>query len=243
MKKWLPIIIGWIGIGFIYQEIQKRQAEAEATRLAELSGKPILSIGAKCNPFGDVCCDIEPRCGAIYCDAEDLSQFGDKEFSVALLSHVLEHLDNPDRAQAEAERVADTVIVVTPSPMFPQTWLHPDHKWVYFDDRKIRIRGADMSYCFRQVKPASEMDANEVAKTICLQNGQISWGSQGHSGTPTDVWINPGCPARGKAIGTYHTHPQGTSEPSPQDVEEMVRAGLLFLCVHGDDALSCYRMR
>ena len=61
----------------------------------------------------------------------------DKEFSLALLSHVLEQLDDPDKALAEAERVADNVIVVTPSPIFPQTWLYPEHKWVYFSDRKI----------------------------------------------------------------------------------------------------------
>jgi len=88
-----------------------------------------------------------------------------------------------------------------------------------------------------------KLGANEVARTICLSNGKIKWGREGHSGMPTDVWINPGCPKGGKVIGTYHTHPSGTSEPSPQDVEEMVRAGLPFLCVHGEDALSCYRIR
>ena len=138
MMGWL---LAWLGIGLVHQELGKRRAEAEAVRLSELSGKPILSIGAKCNPFGDVRCDIEAKCGAIYCDAEDLSQFGDKEFSVALLSHVIEHLDDPDRALAEAERVSDNVLVITPNPIFPQTWLCPDHKWVYFDNRKVRIRG------------------------------------------------------------------------------------------------------
>ena len=98
------------------------------------------------------------------------------------------------------------------------------------------------NYCFRQVKPASEMDANEVAKTICLRNGQILWGSQGHSGTPTDVWINPSCPEGGKVIGTFHSHPLGTSEPSPQDINEMLRARLPWLCIQGDDALSCYKL-
>ena len=100
-----------------------------------------------------------------------------------------------------------------------------------------------MSYCFRQIKPASAISANEVARTICLCNDEVMWGHEGHSGTPTDVWINPGCPDGGKAIGTYHTHPQGTSEPSPQDVKEMLRAKLPFLCIHADDALSCYRVR
>ena len=241
MKNWLPIIIGWIGIGFLYNEIQKRQVEAEATRLAELSAKPILSVGAKCNLFGDVRCDIEPKCGAIYCNAEDLSQFADKEFSVALLSHVLEHLENPDRALAEAERVADSVLVITPSPIFPQTWLHPDHKWVYLDDRKIRIRGEDMSFCFRQIKSASEMDASEYAKTICLRDGEVFWGSEAR-GEPLSVKLRTSCPD-GKAIGVYHSHPGGTSEPSSQDVSEMLRSRLPFLCVHGEEALSCYRIK
>jgi len=109
--------------------------------LAEESGKPIISIGAKCNPFGDVRCDIQPRCGAEYCDAENLSQFHHKQFSVALLSHVLEHLDDPDAAIAEAKRIADNVIILTPLPAFPQTWLYPDHKWVFYDDRRIKLGG------------------------------------------------------------------------------------------------------
>jgi len=235
---WRGLLL-WIGAGFIYHEVGRRQAEAEATKLAELSGKPILSIGAKCNPFGDVRCDIEPKCGAIYCDAEDLSQFGDKEFSVALLSHVVEHLDDPDKAIAEAERVADDVIVVTPSPIFPQTWLQPEHKWVYFGDRKIRIRGEDM-YCFRQIKPASEMGANEYAKTICMRDGKVFWGSEAQ-GEFLSVKLHTSCPD-GKAIGVIHSHPGGTSEPSSQDISEMLRARLPWLCVHGERELACYKI-
>jgi len=241
MKNWLPIIIGWVGIGFLYNEIQKRQVEAEATRLAELSGKPILSIGARCNPFGDVRCDIEPKCGAIYCDAEDLSQFADKEFSVALLSHVLEHLDDPDKALTEAERVADNVLVITPNPIWLQTWLAPSHKWVYFGDRKIRIRGEDMSYCFRQIRPASEIDASEIAKTICLRDGEVFWGNESR-GEPLSVRLRTSCP-NGEQIGVFHSHPGGISEPSQQDISEMLRAKLPFLCILGEEALSCYRIK
>ena len=94
-----------------------------------------------------------------------------------------------------------------------------------------------------QIKPASEMSANEVAKAICLRNGQISWGKEGHSGTPSDVWINPSCPEGEKVIGIFHSHPQGTSEPSSQDINEMLRAKLPWLCVHGEEALSCYKIK
>jgi len=110
----------------------------------------------------------------------------------------------------------------------------------YVPEELYKDEVIDMKLC--QIKPASEMNANEVARTICLRNGQISWGSKGHSGTPSDVWIKPGCP-EGKAIGIMHSHPKGTSEPSSQDISEMLRAKLPFLCIHGDDALSCYRVR
>ena len=238
MIGWL---LAWLGIGWAYQEAEKRQAEAEATRLAKLSGKPILSIGAKCNPFGDVRCDIEPRCGAVYCDAEELSQFGDKEFSVALLSHVIEHLDDPDRALAEAERVADNVLVITPNPIFPQTWLNLDHKWVYFNDRKVRIRGEDMKLCQRY---SAQNSLVEMARTLCLRNGEVMWGREGHSGTPSDVWINPGCPEGGKVIGIYHSHPGpgGTTEPSSQDIKAMQMAGLQHMCISDDLGVVCHRV-
>ena len=96
------------------------------------------------------------------------------------------------------------------------------------------------NYCFRQLKPASDMDANEYAKTICMRNGEISWGSEA-SGDPLSVKLRPSCPD-GEAIGIIHSHPGGTSEPSQQDIDEMRRAGLSWMCVHGDDALKCYRV-
>ena len=108
----------------------------------------------------------------------------------------------------------------------------------------IYARRVNMAnYCFRQIKPASEMSDNEVARTLCLRNGEVTWGKEGHSGSPSDVWINPGCPEGGKVIGTYHTHPQGISEPSSRDINEMLRAKLPFMCVHGEEALSCYRIK
>ena len=97
-----------------------------------------------------------------------------------------------------------------------------------------------MGFCFRQIKPASEMDANEIAKTICLRDGEVFWGTESR-GTPLSVRLRPSCPD-GKAIGIYHSHPSGTSEPSSQDISEMLRAKLPWLCIHGDDDLSCRRV-
>ena len=97
------------------------------------------------------------------------------------------------------------------------------------------------NYCFRQIKPASEMDAVENAKTICLRDGEIFWGNEA-KGTPLSVRLHTSCPD-GKAIGVYHTHPEGTSKPSSQDISETLRAKLPFLCVLGEEALSCYKIK
>ena len=132
-----------IGIGLVAQEAGKRRAEQLARELKRQSGgKPILSIGAKRNPFGDTRCDINPCADDVEpCDAHCLSQYADKQFSVAYLSHIIEHLDDPDKAMLEAQRVADNVIALTPPPYSLLAWICPDHKWIYWDGtNKMRIR-------------------------------------------------------------------------------------------------------
>ena len=112
--------------------------------------------------------------------------------------------------------------------------------WLIIGLLLLQGREANMRLC--QIKQASEMRANEIARTICLRNGDVQWGNEGHSGSPTDVWINPSCPA-GKAIGIYHSHPGGVSEPSVQDISAMLKAQLPFLCIQGEDALACYKVK
>ena len=129
-----------MAVGFLLQELNRRDAQRQALRLAQTSQKPILSVGAGTNPFGDVKCDIRPKQGVIYADAQNLAQFDDKQFSVAFLSHVLEHVEEPNKALNEANRVADHVVIVTPSPLFPPAWLSPQHKWVFLNGSKMRIR-------------------------------------------------------------------------------------------------------
>ena len=104
----------------------------------------------------------------------------------------------------------------------------------------VYARRVNMSYCFRQIKPASKMDANEYARTICMRDGEVFWGSEAQ-GEPLSVSLHTNCPD-GKAIGVIHSHPGGTAEPSRQDIAEMLRARLSWLCVHGEDALRCYRV-
>ena len=101
-------------------------------------------------------------------------------------------------------------------------------------------RGNDMRLCQRH---SGHGGLVEVARTLCLRNGEVIWGREGHSGTPSDVWINPGCPEGGKVIGTWHSHPPGTTEPSPQDIRAMRQAGLQHMCISDDFEVACYRVR
>ena len=101
-------------------------------------------------------------------------------------------------------------------------------------------RGEDLKLCQR----CNGQDGlAEVAKTLCLRNGEITWGRAGHSGTPSDVWINPGCPEGGRVIGIYHSHPGGTTEPSPQDIRAMAQVGLQHMCISDDYGVVCHRVR
>jgi len=127
-------VLGNIITSFIYNEVKKRKAEEEAVNYAKKTGKPILNIGCRRRLFNagvTVHCDIKPmHPNVLYCDAHNLKQFKDKTFSVALLSHVLEHLENPVKALQEAQRVADRVIIVTPKPWQLTNWLNMDHRWL-----------------------------------------------------------------------------------------------------------------
>jgi hypothetical protein len=120
----------------------KGQAQWVANRLAENSVKPKINIGAKRSKWGDVLCDIHPQGSCVWCNAEDLSQFPDKTFSVALLSHVMEHCENPERALAEAQRIADNVVVELPSPLDVTAWTCPSHRWVFIGNNKISLNPA-----------------------------------------------------------------------------------------------------
>ena len=61
-------------------------------------------------------------CGGFVSDATELP-LPDKTYSVAILSHVLEHLDQPARAAEEASRVADFVVAEVPTEKVATNWI------------------------------------------------------------------------------------------------------------------------
>lgn len=123
--------------GFGYRQLIFNRSK----RASRKAGKPLLNAGCgyAYTELSDVNLDIITRevpnfvCG----DIQDLSVFKNKQFGAVYASHVLEHVEDPDAALLELNRVAENVFIITPIPLGPGAWLHPDHKWVFWGTKKI----------------------------------------------------------------------------------------------------------
>ena len=115
-----------------------------AKGIAASLGKPLLNAGCGYSfvEESDVNLDITPRNVPRFVqgDIQDLSMFEDKRFGAAYASHVLEHVDDPDLASRELQRVADHVFIVTPFPIFPTAWFPLEHKWIFWREKKLARR-------------------------------------------------------------------------------------------------------
>lgn len=124
--------LGVVGTAYVFDVyLRDKAAGARARELALVTGKPMIVVGSGTETAsltgpklygrglpGSVHCDAaadrDAPCGdssVCYCDAQDLSRFRNKQFSVALASNFLRYV--PDRARAESElhRIADNVII------------------------------------------------------------------------------------------------------------------------------------
>lgn len=71
----------------------------------------------------------------------------------------------------------------------------------------------------------------EIGKALCLgPEGQLAEGPLGE-GHYQGVNIPIHCPPRHKPIGTWHTHPGGVVEPSPEDWQMTHSRGFRFMCI------------
>jgi len=141
------------GGAYVYDVLIRPAAEAKkARKLADGMGKPMLNVGAGtpesslrariAGPqlVGDHNLDIAAPKDAkpgptivSYGDVQKLP-YKDKTFGVAFTSHLIEHVDDPEKAKDELARVADKVVNVTPTWWAPHTWLYPDHQWYIGND-------------------------------------------------------------------------------------------------------------
>jgi len=125
----------------------------EARRAAAAADKPLLNAGCKKRYIhqADFNLDIVPRKvpNFIRGDIQDLNNIQDKQFGAVYCAHVLEHLDNPEAAICELNRIAENVFIITPPPFWPWAWFYPGHKWMFWGTRKIcRIRRLNLNRLF-----------------------------------------------------------------------------------------------
>lgn len=120
----------------IYNEMEKNIITQKAYEYARRRGKPVLDFGCGFRPRGDFNVDVKPRNAKnfilIQSFDKPLLPFSDKFFASALALHVIEHTANPENALKELHRVAEKVFIATPKPHWILTWLHPDHKHIFF---------------------------------------------------------------------------------------------------------------
>jgi hypothetical protein len=147
---------------FLFQEIDHYRVFDEARRKADELGKPLLNAGCEGLPYislahpssflsrariysirkSDVNLDIVPRPGVpnfVLGNIEDLSMFYDKQFGAVFASHILEHVNDLEKAQSELARVADYQFIMTPPAVALGAWLTPEHRRVFADSRGQKV--------------------------------------------------------------------------------------------------------
>lgn len=135
-------MVGWIaaylGISALNFYSKKESALRKAIELCDERG--IVNIGSgptkeyaqaiADDPHITLNVDVLPDSRPNFLQA-DLNQYPwpiyDNQFSCALASHVLEHLDDPLRALQELQRIADFVVIVLPNPLSISGQINPEH--------------------------------------------------------------------------------------------------------------------
>lgn len=134
----------------ISENLEREKVFSEAKAKSIQTGKPLLNAGCGSIKLiggftraileSDVNLDIDPREVPDFVQAsiEDIP-FPDKYFGVVFCCHVLEHVESLEAAKGELERVADYQFIITPSPIFPLSVLHPGHKRVFKDIKGEKV--------------------------------------------------------------------------------------------------------
>jgi len=110
-----------------------RAAEYYASKV----GKPMLVVGAPkgAHGCGDMNIDIvdSNECPSfIQADVEDLYMFHDTQFGSCFCGHVLEHVNDIEKAFNEMNRVSDKVFIAHPPWHSLTAYLDPTHKWIIY---------------------------------------------------------------------------------------------------------------
>lgn len=137
--KYVPVamvaVLGYEMLMWTKQMLDRKELYQQAESYALEAGKPLLVVG---NPKGrHGCGDVNVDLGGSACPVveqasiEDLNMFLDGQFGAVFVGHVLEHVDNIEKAYSELVRVSsDNIFVAYPDWYSLTAHLHPDHKWL-----------------------------------------------------------------------------------------------------------------
>lgn len=133
-------------------------------------GHLVLDVGSGDGPFAraNVLCDkfiseTENRIGPILIDrpfiAADIMSlpFKTKSFNYIFCSHVLEHVDDPEKAMNELMRVGQKGYIETPSEFLEKIKSSPGHKWyVSLKNGVLIFRGKESDVFDQSIQEISE---------------------------------------------------------------------------------------
>lgn len=131
-------------VGEARNYLEKRAIFNRAKEASMRLGLPLMNVGCKyTEPFislSDVNVDVVPRNVQrfVQADIQELSQFFEPKSHVIYASHILEHVDDPQKALEEILKVGREVYVITPNPLFLQSWLWPDHKTLWLGNYEVK---------------------------------------------------------------------------------------------------------
>ena len=93
------------------------------------------------NVYTDIFMPDRPPLGRfVVCPMEDMSCFKDKEFDYARCHHVIEHVNDPEKACNELMRIAKAGIIAFPTAQAEIMFGRPDHNWFVFAEvRRKRL--------------------------------------------------------------------------------------------------------
>jgi hypothetical protein len=139
MELWQVVlgIVGYEGMMSTKQMADRKRLYDEAESYARSVGKPFLVVGHPKGRHGcgDISVDIVDgmitECPTfIQANIENMDMFENKQFGSIFVGHVLEHVDDIEKAFFELCRVADKVFIAYPDWYSLTAYLAPDHKWL-----------------------------------------------------------------------------------------------------------------
>lgn len=132
--NFLYLLAGVQSFSLIRERKEREKWYNIAFQRSRYIGKPLIVFGSPKGRHGcgDVLFDLRPtgECPVeVQGDISDLSMFRDKEFGVAFVSHVLEHLSSQkmEKALYELQRIANSCVILYPSTMNMLARFQKDH--------------------------------------------------------------------------------------------------------------------